>query len=58
MGHGCECVIYVYLIVINLHIGLKLLCGGGGIIESDVRGIYRDQSYQLVDISSHSTILI
>ena len=56
--HGCEGVIYVYLIVINIHIGLKLFCGGGGIIEFDVRGRDRDKSYQLVDIYSPCTIII
>ena len=37
-GHGCKCIVYAWLIVIYLGMGTKLFCGGGGKIESEVRG--------------------
>lgn len=37
--HVCKGEIYVWLIIINLCIGNKLFCGGGGIIKYKVRGV-------------------
>ena len=30
MGNGCECGIYAQLVLIDIHIYNKNLCGGGG----------------------------
>ena len=33
-GHGCECTIYVFLIVIDVRIHTNYCCGGGGRYKS------------------------
>ena len=37
-GTGCECGMYVRLMIFDLRIGTKIFRSGGGRIESEVRG--------------------
>ena len=58
MGNEYKCGIYVTLITIDLRIHTKLLCGGGGRIESESKMLGSDQSDTVVACLNPCAILI